>query len=178
MGMKPGDILIWGVVAVALVACGVALGYTIWGQQATAPATPTPVPMTPVASTVPTAEPTPPQSPVGSWLLTSMTGVKDGSSFVQMPSGEITAIFTTDGKVQGSGGCNSYGGNYATSGPSIAVTGLASTLMSCGNVLDTQERAYLAILGASSTFETSGGMLTIRTNQTPPSKLVFQARAP
>jgi len=104
-----------------------------------------------------------------------MTVVKGGSSGVQYASGNITATFTTDGKVQGSGGCNSYGGSYTTSGSSITVSDLVSTLMSCGNVLDTQERAFLMILGESSTFETDGATLTIRTASSPPEKLAFEA---
>jgi heat shock protein HslJ len=86
----------------------------------------------------------------------------------------ISAIFGTDGTVQGFGGCSDYSGVYTTTGSSVRVTNIISTPTSCGNVLETQERAYLAILGASSTFENTGSTLTILTSSSPPGKLVFQ----
>jgi len=116
----------------------------------------------------------PPASPVGSWDLTSMTGVSGGSSFVQNPTGTITAIFGTDGTVQGSGGCNAYSAGYTTSGASMTVSGMINTLMSCGNVLDTQERAYMTILGNAARFENTGTQLTIFDAKTPGSKLVYK----
>jgi heat shock protein HslJ len=99
-----------------------------------------------------------------------------GGSFAwNPPSAPITAVFGSDGRVGGFGGCNDYGGVYTTAGSSIAVTDVISTLKSCGDVLDAQERAFLAILGASSTFENTGTMLTILTGSSPPGKLVFRA---
>jgi heat shock protein HslJ len=117
----------------------------------------------------------PAPSPVGSWDLTAMTVVKDGSSVVQNPSGTIYAIFSTDGKVDGFGGCNQFSGVYTVSGSTIAVKDVITTLMSCGNVLDTQERSFLMTLEAASTFENTGTGLTIMTTSTPPGKLVFKA---
>ncbi|MDD1655599.1 MAG: META domain-containing protein, partial [Methanomicrobiales archaeon] len=95
----------------------------------------------------PTTTMAPAPSPVGSWDLTAMTVVKEGSSVVQNPSGTIYAIFEQDGTVSGFGGCNQFSGVYTTTGSSIAVKDVITTLMSCGNVLDTQENAFLMILG-------------------------------
>jgi heat shock protein HslJ len=113
-------------------------------------------------------------SPVGSWDLTSMTVVKDGSSVVQNPSAKIFAVFS-DGKVEGFGGCNDFSGVYTTTGSTISVKDVITTLMSCGNVLDTQERAFLLTLEDAATFENTGTGLTMATRSTPPGKLVFAA---
>lgn len=125
---------------------------------------------------VPTVTTTAPpvMSPVGSWDLTSMTLVSGGSSVTQMPSGVINAIFGTDGTVGGFGGCNDYSAGYSTNGSSVDVGDIISTKMSCGNQLDTQERAYLGILGAAVRFENTGTQLSIYDDQTPGSKLVFK----
>jgi heat shock protein HslJ len=123
----------------------------------------------------PTTTMAPAPSPVGSWDLTAMTIVKDGSSVVQNPSGTIYAVFDKDGTVAGSGGCNQFSGTYTTTGSTIAVKDVITTLMSCGNQLDTQERAFLMTLEDVSTFENTGTGLTMTTRSTPPGKLVFAA---
>ena len=123
----------------------------------------------------PTTTMAPAPSPAGSWDLTAMTIVKDGSSVVQNPSGTIYAVFEQDGTVDGFGGCNQFSGTYTTTGSTIAVKDVITTLMSCGNQLDTQENAFLITLQAASTFENTGTGLTIMTTSTPPGKLVFAA---
>ncbi|MDD1666964.1 MAG: META domain-containing protein [Methanomicrobiales archaeon] len=128
--------------------------------------------------TVPTtAAPTAPPvlSPVGSWDVTSMTYMSGGSSVTKSPpDAQIYAIFGSDGTVQGFGGCNQYSAGYTTNGSSMTVGDIISTLMSCGNVYDTQERAYLGILGAAARFENTGTQLTIFDAGTPGSKIVFK----
>jgi heat shock protein HslJ len=125
---------------------------------------------------VPTVQTTAPPiiSPAGSWDLTSMTYMSGGSSVTVMPAGQVNAIFGDDGTVQGYAGCNGYGGLYSTNGSSMTVTDVISTLMSCGNQLDTQETAYLAILRAAARYENTGSQLTIYDSQTPGSKLVYK----
>ena len=169
--MKHGILLACSVLVLALLVCGCSTQ-----NEETTPVTTTPVVTTATSSPTPTAFSSPPASPVGSWNLTAMTVVKEGSSLVQMPSGTIYAVFTADGEVQGSGGCNQYGGTYTIAGSSLTVKDMVQTLMSCGNVLDTQERAYLMTLEAASTVEVSGNMLTIHTSSSPPGKLVYRAR--
>ncbi len=171
--MKPLVLPAIGILILALLVSGCST------QGGAPPVTPTTIPTT--ITTVPTTIPTttvapPPPSPVGSWKLKALTVVgSGGSSGVQYASGNITAIFGPLGRVQGSGGCNQYSADYTTNGSSIQITNIASTLMSCGNVLDTQERAYFMILGEASTFETDGATLTIRTASSPPEKLAFDA---
>ena len=125
------------------------------------------------ATTVPTTAP-PVMSPVGSWDLTSMTYLSEGSSVTVMPAGVINAIFGQDGKVQGYAGCNQYSAAYTTNGTSMAVSGTVKTTLSCGGQLDTQERAYLGILGTAARFENTGTQLTIYDAQTPGSKLAYK----
>jgi len=125
------------------------------------------------ATTVPTTAP-PVMSPVGSWDLTSMTYMSEGSSVTVTPAGVINAIFGQDGKVQGYAGCNQYSAAYTTNGTSMAVSGTVKTTLSCGGQLDTQERAYLGILGTAARFENTGTQLTIYDAQTPGSKLVYK----
>jgi heat shock protein HslJ len=126
-----------------------------------------------VATTVPTTAP-PVASPVGSWDLTSMTYMSGGSSATVMPAGQINAIFSTDGKLEGYAGCNAYSAGYTTNGSSMAVSGIVKTAMSCGGQLDTQERAYLGVLGTAARFENTGTQMTIYDAATPGSKLVYQ----
>jgi heat shock protein HslJ len=128
--------------------------------------------------TVPTTVPTtalPVVAPVGSWDVTSMTYMSGGSSVTKSPPDtQIYAIFGADGTVQGYGGCNQYNAGYTTNGSSMAVSNMVKTLMSCGNVYDTQERAYLGILGGAARFENTGTQLTIYDAATPGSKIVFK----
>jgi heat shock protein HslJ len=124
-------------------------------------------------ATVQTTAP-PVMSVIGSWDLTSMTYMSQGSSVTVMPAGQVNAIFSTDGKVQGYAGCNDYSAGYTTNGSSMTVSGTIKTTMSCGGQLDTQERAYLGILGAAARFENTGTQLTIYDAQTPGSKLVYK----
>ncbi|MDD1653874.1 MAG: META domain-containing protein [Methanomicrobiales archaeon] len=127
------------------------------------------------AKGVPATTVAPAPSPVGSWDLTAMTVVKGGSSVVQNPSGTIYAVFSEDGKVAGSGGCNQFSGVYTTTGSTISVKDVTTTLMSCGNVLDTQENAFLSLLQSATAFENTATALTLTTSTTPPGKLAFKA---
>ena len=127
---------------------------------------------TPATTVPPVATPAAP--PIGSWDLTSMTYMSGGSSVTVMPAGVINAIFGQDGKVQGYAGCNDYSAAYTTNGSSMAVSGTVKTTQSCGGQLDTQERAYLGVLGTAARFENIGTQLTIYDAQTPGSKLVYK----
>jgi heat shock protein HslJ len=126
-----------------------------------------------VPTPVPTTAP-PVMSPVGSWDLTSMTYMSGGSSATVMPAGQINAIFETDGKVGGYAGCNDYSAGYTTNGSSMTVSGIIKTTLSCGGQLDTQERAYLGVLGTAARFENTGTQMTVYDAATPGSKLVFK----
>ncbi len=76
---------------------------------------------------------------------------------------EITATFNKEeGRVTGSGGCNSYFGGYETEDANLSIPGpIGATEMSCGEQKDTQEREYLNILQAAESYEIENGKLTI-----------------
>jgi heat shock protein HslJ len=72
----------------------------------------------------------------------------------------VTAIFSVDGNVSGSGGCNTYAGSYEVSEDRISVGPLATTRKICP-VGSEQESAYLEALGAAETFNLFGQRLSI-----------------
>lgn len=73
----------------------------------------------------------------------------------------LTAIFSEDGNVSGSAGCNHYAGGYETDDDRIMIGPLASTLMICPLGAE-QEQAYLDALGEAHTFQVLGQNLRIR----------------
>lgn len=79
--------------------------------------------------------------PTGSWEAATIAGlatVKPGS----------TLVFGADGKVSGSGSCNSFGGTYKLSGDDGLEFGpLATTRKACAPDVMAQENAYLKALG-------------------------------
>jgi heat shock protein HslJ len=77
---------------------------------------------------------------------------------------DINLNFGTDGKASGNAGCNSYSGDYQTSGKTLKVGSLTGTRMFCdkpSGVMD-QEKQYLEALQSAATFEIAGDTLTIR----------------
>ncbi|HYY97786.1 MAG TPA: META domain-containing protein [Pyrinomonadaceae bacterium] len=94
------------------------------------------------------------------WVLASF-GAEGGQSPV-VEGATITLSFGDDGRASGSGGCNSYGGEYTERGEGLSFGPLASTKRAClDERANRQEQRYLAALGAASRFELSGGRLTI-----------------
>jgi heat shock protein HslJ len=90
------------------------------------------------------------------WILTELNGNPPvaGSS--------ITAMFTQDGKISGTAGCNQYLGSYRISGNTISISGtLATTLMMCEISLMTQETAYLEALQEAKSYSTMGDQLSL-----------------
>ena len=79
---------------------------------------------------------------------------------------EITAIFLR-GKVSGSGGCNTYTGNYQTSDNTITISDLQGGRVACDQPIMDQENAYLTALAAASSFQVQGDQLVINTAVAP-----------
>ena len=78
------------------------------------------------------------------------------------PEPPITIKFEADGRIGGSGGCNSYGGTYELDGQSLKLGQIQSTLMACADAAVTQqESVYLAALGSATTLQRSGDELTM-----------------
>ena len=90
------------------------------------------------------------------WVLSELSGNSPVSGTT------ITALFTKDGKVGGSSGCNSYSGEYTTSGSSITFKApMAMTMMACPDDVMTQETAYMKALEAAKKFSVKGDQLTL-----------------
>jgi heat shock protein HslJ len=107
------------------------------------------------------AEPDP--SPVGGialsgteWVLTSLNGD------TPIEGTQITLSFG-EGSLEGSGGCNTYGGSYTASEDSLHLSDLYWTEMDClepEGVLD-QEMAYLNALNAVASYRVDAGRLQL-----------------
>ena len=66
----------------------------------------------------------------------------------------VTLEFVEDGRVAGSGGCNSYFGAVAIAGTSISFTGLGATSRACAEALMNQEQHFFAALNEITSFRT------------------------
>jgi heat shock protein HslJ len=89
------------------------------------------------------------------WELSSLNGKEI------LPNTSLSALFTADGKVGGSSGCNHYSGAYSASGNSFQITSpLVSTMMACPPEIMDQESSYLKALGEASTYSLTGDQLT------------------
>jgi heat shock protein HslJ len=68
--------------------------------------------------------------------------------------------------ISGSGGVNSYGGEYAVDGSKLTIDKMVQTLMSSTDeTLNKQENAFFKILGSAASFKIAGGQLTITGSQ-------------
>ena len=91
-----------------------------------------------------------------SWVLKTYGGAS------LMPGTEITATFE-EGQIQGSSGCNTYGGSYQVDGDKITMTDLYNTEMACldpEGVMD-QELEYLELLRDAQAFQVEEAELVI-----------------
>ena len=90
------------------------------------------------------------------WLLFDLQG--EGP----LPETYITAEFSQDGQVNGSGGCNVYHTTYTLDGDQIEFgEQVASTLMACFEPVMDQEQAYFQVLSDASTYEITDEELTL-----------------
>lgn len=96
------------------------------------------------------------------WLVTGYNNGK-GAVVSTIIGSELTAAFSEDGKVSGSGGVNTFSGPY-TAGPlSISIGPLGSTLQASQDAaLMEQETAYLAALQSASRYKISRSDLELR----------------
>ncbi len=78
-----------------------------------------------------------------------------------LPGSQVTAEFSADGTVSGTGGCNRYSGGFKLDGTQIKFGPLASTMMACMEPagLMEQESAYLKALEQAASFRLSKGKL-------------------
>jgi len=103
------------------------------------------------------------QSPViGTWDLLTYNNGNNAMQSV-MSGSNISAVFTPDGKIAGSSGCNEYSGLYSLRGTTLGITQVKSTKMACEPDIMTQENQYLALLPKVSTYEMNGDQMVLYT---------------
>ncbi len=98
----------------------------------------------------------------GNWTV---TGVNNGREAVVSPQlgTTITARFSPDGQVEGSGGCAPYSGSYSISGQQLRIGPIASAQeAACEPPIMEQERQFLVALGRVTTFDLSGRTVMLR----------------
>lgn len=97
------------------------------------------------------------------WRLVSFG--EPGAETPVVEGSTVTLEFGAGGQVGGSGGCNSYGGQYQVQDSAVSFSEIVSTLMACADErVMQQEQQYLAALQLAGQFELAGQRLTIQYN--------------
>lgn len=87
----------------------------------------------------------------------------DGSPVtVESNNREPHLVFSADGRVSGSAGCNRLTGSYEKDGNSLRFGQTATTKMACPPPLMTLEQAFLQALGATAAMQISGNTLALK----------------
>lgn len=110
-----------------------------------------------------TVAPTPAQgNALGNTKWTLMSFGKPGSDSPVISGSNITLEFGADGQATGSGGCNSYGGQYQVVQDTISFKEIIHTEMACvdENMMK-QENQYFKSLSTANKFELTGDRLVI-----------------
>jgi heat shock protein HslJ len=96
------------------------------------------------------------------WYLTSFVD-SSGKIWAPVATNPISLVFSSDGRLNGSAGCNQYSGSYTSGRTTLTInTPLATTLMYCGDagVMDL-ETTYLTVLPMMKIYGISGNQLTL-----------------
>jgi len=94
------------------------------------------------------------------WRLISLGRV--GAESIVKSNTRVTLKFTNDARVNGSGGCNTFGGNYSVQGDRIRFSQVFSTRRACVDTeANRQESEYFAALESANRFRLVGRGLTI-----------------
>jgi heat shock protein HslJ len=80
------------------------------------------------------------------------------------PEVMITAYFSADGSLTGSGGCNNYTTSYIANGDVMTIYPAGSGKSSCGEPADSLELAYLELLPQVANFQIADGLLIMLNN--------------
>ena len=100
---------------------------------------------------------------IGAWDVISYNNGK-GAVVSIIATTTVTADFGEDGKVSGSSGVNTYGGEYATEDPDkISIGELATTMMAGPEDAMAQEAAFLVALKSAATYRATVNELELRT---------------
>jgi len=98
-------------------------------------------------------------SPEGEWILVSYGD--PASPTPAAPDVETSIVFGEDGQVNGTAGCNGFGGDYSVNDDAITFGPLVSTLMFCEGPAGEQETATFAVFVDTAGFTVDGDTLTI-----------------
>jgi heat shock protein HslJ len=90
-----------------------------------------------------------------------------------IPDQLVIHVRFENGRLEGSGGCNSFGGNYRLKNRHLMVTDLVGTKMFCEEAM-TYETRFLQMLEKSQTYQLRGNTLEIQCGDM--GNLVFQRR--
>jgi len=97
----------------------------------------------------------------GTWNLFNYNNGKEAIQSV-IAGSKTTAVFGSNGKLSGSGGCNEYSAAYTTPGTNgITITQPISTMMACAEPVMQQETQYFSLLPTAAKYEISGDQLTL-----------------
>jgi len=95
------------------------------------------------------------------WTLQSYAD-STGTLVTVQPGTKVTAVFGSDGRINGSAGCNQYGAQYTVRNYAISISLPASTEISCsGLYIMEQESAYLKDLSGVAELRISESKLTL-----------------
>jgi len=110
-----------------------------------------------------TFEPLPPASLVGvAWRVTGYNNGRGGVVSV-VPATQLSATFGADSTLSGDTGCTTFRATYTLAGAMVTIGPIATTRRAClSDEASTQEQAFLAALGAASSYELVGDRLTLR----------------
>jgi len=90
------------------------------------------------------------------WVLVSLNGG-------DLIEGKAVTLRFAEGSIEGSGGCNTYGGSYTVSGEGLNLSDLYWTEMACmepGGIM-AQEQAYFGVLNAAARYRVGGDRLEL-----------------
>ena len=90
------------------------------------------------------------------WLIQALLGKAPA------PGTDLTAEFTSAGRVSGSAGCNHYGAEFTQSGSAIQVSSIASTQMACAPRIMAEESVFLKALASARSYTVNGAKLTLK----------------
>ena len=96
---------------------------------------------------------------VGTWKLTAYGPASSPTPAVADAHASIK--FDADGKLGGSGGCNSLGGDYKVKGDQITFGPIISTMMACEDSRMAQEGTVTQVMNESASYKIDGNTLTI-----------------
>ena len=92
------------------------------------------------------------------WILAQQA--VDGA-LSPIPDGVLATLLMQDGASGGSGGCNSWFGDYTLDGTSLTFSDIGSTMMFCEGPAGEVEQAYLANLADVATYTILGSQLNL-----------------